>query len=87
MNSHTTAEVRHPDEQSLGHAVGSKVEARYRRTDILDERRKLMDAWARYCSTPTSDKVIDLLPDMPSFMRRVCSGYAPWWGVLQTPSV
>jgi hypothetical protein len=29
----------------------------------------------------------DVLPDMPSFMRRVCSGYAPRWGVLQTPSV
>jgi hypothetical protein len=29
----------------------------------------------------------DLLPDMPSFIRRVCSGYAPQWGGLQTPSV
>ena len=30
---------------------------------------------------------IDLLPVMPPFMRRVCSGYAPQWGVLQTRSV
>ena len=30
---------------------------------------------------------IDLLPVMPPFMGRVCSGYAPQWGVLQTPSV
>lgn len=29
----------------------------------------------------------DLLPVMPPFMGRVCSGYAPGWGVLQTPSV
>ena len=29
----------------------------------------------------------DLLPVMPPFMGRVCSGYAPQWGVLQTPSV
>ena len=31
--------------------------------------------------------VLDLLPVMPPFMGRVCSGYAPGWGVLQTPSV
>jgi hypothetical protein len=31
--------------------------------------------------------VIDVLPDMPSFMRRVCSGYTPRWGVLRTPLV
>ena len=29
----------------------------------------------------------DLLPVMPPFMGRICSGYAPDWGVLQTPSV
>ena len=29
----------------------------------------------------------DLLPVMPPFMGRVCSGYAPQWGVLQTRSV
>jgi hypothetical protein len=29
----------------------------------------------------------DVLPDMPSLMRRVCSGYAPLWGELQTPLV
>jgi branched-chain amino acid transport system ATP-binding protein len=26
----------------------------------------------------------DLLPNLPSFIRRVCSGYAPLWGVLRT---
>jgi PleD family two-component response regulator len=29
----------------------------------------------------------DLLPVMPPFMGRVCSGYAPQWGGLQTRSV
>jgi hypothetical protein len=24
---------------------------------------------------------IELLPNLPSFIRRVCSGYTPWWGV------
>ena len=29
----------------------------------------------------------DLLPVMPPFMGRVCSGYAPQWGGLQSPLV
>jgi hypothetical protein len=29
----------------------------------------------------------DLLPKLSSFIRRVCSGYAPMWGVLRTQSV
>jgi integrase len=43
-------------EQAMGHQVGSPVERSYRRTDILEKRRKLMDVWATYCSTPGSDK-------------------------------
>ncbi len=34
-----------------------------------------------------SSKHADLLPNLPSLIRRVCSGYAPMWGVLRTPSV
>jgi hypothetical protein len=30
------------------------------------------------------DERIDLLPFLPSFMSRVCSGYAPSQGELQT---
>jgi integrase len=37
-------------EAALAHEVGNKVEAAYRRSDALAKRRKLMDAWARYCS-------------------------------------
>jgi hypothetical protein len=29
-------------------------------------------------------KPADLLPKLPSFIRRVCSGFAPPWGVLRT---
>jgi hypothetical protein len=36
-------------EQALGHAVGTQVERAYGRTDVLDQRRKLMDAWASFC--------------------------------------
>jgi hypothetical protein len=30
---------------------------------------------------------IDVLPELPSFIGRICSGYAPPLGVLRTPSV
>jgi integrase len=37
-------------EMALAHAVGSKVEAAYRRGDLVDKRRRLMDAWAEFCA-------------------------------------
>ncbi len=37
-------------EMALAHAVGDKVEAAYRRGDMFERRRVLMDAWARYCA-------------------------------------
>jgi integrase len=38
---------------ALAHAVGDKVEAAYRRGDLFEKRRRLMDAWARQCDLPT----------------------------------
>lgn len=38
-------------EMALAHAVGSKVEAAYRRGDLFDKRRRMMDDWARFCGT------------------------------------
>ena len=35
-------------EEAMGHQVGNRVERAYRRTDVLEKRRELMDAWARY---------------------------------------
>jgi integrase len=39
-------------EAALGHAPGDKTERAYRRGDVLEKRRKLMEAWANYCSRP-----------------------------------
>jgi integrase len=39
-------------EAALAHASGDKVEAAYARSDVLEKRRKLMDAWAEFCSKP-----------------------------------
>jgi integrase len=48
-------------EMALAHAIGSKVEAAYRRGDLFDKRRKLMDAWAAYCEQSTG-QIIPLHP-------------------------
>jgi integrase len=37
-------------EAALAHVVGSKVEQAYQRGDMFEKRRRLMDAWARYCA-------------------------------------
>lgn len=39
-------------EAALAHASGDKIEAAYARSDVLDKRRKLMDAWAAFCASP-----------------------------------
>jgi integrase len=36
-------------EAALAHQVGSKIERAYARSDLLNRRRDLMDAWAAYC--------------------------------------
>jgi integrase len=41
-------------EMALAHVVGDKVEAAYRRGAMLDKRRQLAEAWARYCNSPPS---------------------------------
>ncbi|MCW3477684.1 tyrosine-type recombinase/integrase [Limobrevibacterium gyesilva] len=39
-------------EMAVAHAVGDKVEAAYRRGDLFEKRRRLMDEWAAYCARP-----------------------------------
>jgi integrase len=45
-------------EAALAHVIENKVEAAYRRGDLFEKRRKLMDAWATYCAAPTTGKVV-----------------------------
>jgi integrase len=40
-------------EMALAHVIGNKAEAAYRRGDLFEKRRKLMEAWARYASATT----------------------------------
>jgi integrase len=42
-------------EAALAHVVGDKAEQAYRRSDALEKRRALMEAWAAYCEPSTAD--------------------------------
>jgi len=46
-------------EKALAHAVVNRVEAAYRRGDLLDHRKKLMKDWEDYCLTGTWSNLID----------------------------
>jgi integrase len=39
-------------EMSLAHAIGDKVEAAYRRGDLLKKRYRFMEEWAKFCAAP-----------------------------------
>jgi integrase len=41
-------------DMALAHKVSDKVQAAYRRGDLFDKRRKLMEAWADYCALPAN---------------------------------
>jgi integrase len=42
-------------EAALAHVVGDKVEAAYRRGDLFEKRRRLMDAWAVHCQRASGE--------------------------------
>jgi integrase len=47
-------------EMALAHAIPNRVEAAYRRGDVLDKRRQLMEQWAAHCTgiTPVGGEVV-----------------------------
>jgi integrase len=47
-------------EAALAHAIENKAEAAYRRGDLFDKRRKLMETWAGYCAVPKTGKIMAL---------------------------
>jgi integrase len=50
--SEQTSMAREVAEAALAHAIGDRVEAAYRRGDLFEKRRKMMDAWGGYCAKP-----------------------------------
>jgi integrase len=53
--------AREVAEAALAHVIGDKAEQAYRRSDALDKRRQLMEAWARFCEPKAGGKVVTLL--------------------------
>jgi integrase len=47
-------------EAALSHLIGDKAEQAYRRSDALERRRKLMDAWERYCFGRMTGNVVPM---------------------------
>jgi integrase len=47
-------------ETALAHVIGDKAEQAYRRSDALDKRRKLMEAWAAFCEPKSVSNVVVL---------------------------
>lgn len=48
-----TTYPREVAEAALAHALNDKTEAAYRRTDLFEKRRRMMEDWVAYCSDST----------------------------------
>lgn len=51
-------------ELALAHVVKNKVEAAYRRGDMLEQRRRLMSDWEQYCIPTESNNVVHIQSKM-----------------------
>ena len=58
-----TNSPNHVVEMALAHTVSDKVEAAYRRTDLFERRRRLMQQWATFCtSAPVQKSQTNITP-------------------------
>jgi integrase len=58
----TTAFPNEMLELALAHAVSDKVEAAYRRGDMMEKRRRLMEAWSNYCAKAPAKRENNVTP-------------------------
>jgi integrase len=57
----TTSYPNHVVEMALAHAISDQTEAAYRRGDLFEKRRRLMDEWDAFCaSLPRTGAVLPL---------------------------
>lgn len=59
-------------EAALAHVIGDKAEQAYRRTSMLERRRRLMEAWSAYLDLGSSQTSLNVLP-----MQKRMSGQSP----------
>jgi hypothetical protein len=43
---------------ALAHRIGDATEQAYARDDLFDKRRKLMDAWGKFCAAPSAGDAV-----------------------------
>ena len=55
-----TSVANEVSEMALAHQIESGVEKAYRRGDLFDKRRELMNAWARFCTNAGDADVVPL---------------------------
>jgi hypothetical protein len=55
----------HVIEMALSHSVGTAVEKAYRRTDLFNKRRQLMEQWGKYCTTAPARRAATVTPLRP----------------------
>ena len=53
----TRPEGQEVAERALAHTIKNRVEAAYARSDLLEKRRPMMDAWGEHCGRPPADVV------------------------------
>jgi integrase len=58
--SEETSHIPEVAEKALAHTIPNKVEAAYRRGDLLEPRRRLMEDWAEYCATGCIRNVVNI---------------------------
>ena len=61
--------AREVAELALAHRVGDDTELAYLRGDLLKKRRQLMEAWARYCASPSVTAASDVVVPMGTGRR------------------
>ena len=88
-----TGVAREVAEAALAHKVRSQAEAAYARSDLLDRRREVMEAWGAYLAAdagtrrpnrPAEALAHDRLPVMSSLPDAIHRGMAREW--LRPPS-
>ena len=65
----TRPEGREVVEAALAHSIKDKAEAAYARSDLLEKRRPLMEAWAEQCARPPTMMEVAVGPDARSMSR------------------
>ena len=80
-------ETDHPREvveAALAHVVRNKVEAAYRRSDLFERRRQLMDDWAAYLAGDSRDPTVGTV--LPLRGTRPLTGATPRFGMPRSAS-